>query len=70
MPVVTEWDYGTAPTGAGVDNTVQDGVIDTNAAVSRRFGILADQGTLRMTIRRVTILDADLACVIDRGIGL
>jgi hypothetical protein len=64
---VSEWDYGTDPTGAGIDNTVQDGLIDTNAAVPGRFGILADQGTLRMTIRRVVFAHADFACIINRG---
>jgi hypothetical protein len=65
---VSEWDYGTDPTGAGIDNTVQDGVIDTNkAGVANRFGILADAGTLRMTIQRVSFMHPDRACVIDRG---
>jgi hypothetical protein len=67
---VSEWDYGTDPTGAGIDNMVQNGVIDTNkAGVGRRFGVLADDGTVHMTIRRVRFLHADFACIIDRGRG-
>lgn len=67
---VSEWDYGTEPTGAGIDNIVENGVIDTNKKdVRGRFGVLADDGTVRMTVRSVTFAHADFACIINRGRG-
>jgi hypothetical protein len=66
--IVSEWDYGTEPTGAGIDNVVRDGVIDTNlAGISDRVGVFVGDGTERMTIRRVRFLHAQTACVEDRG---
>jgi hypothetical protein len=66
--IVSEWDYGTEPTGAGIENLVQDGVIDTNLpGISDRVGIFVGDGTERMTIRRVRFLHAKEACIEDRG---
>lgn len=67
---VSEWDYGTEPTGAGIDNLVRDGVIDTNQrGVSDRVGVFVDQGTVGMKIRRVSFLHADYACIVNLGRG-
>jgi hypothetical protein len=67
---VSEWDYGTEPTGAGIDNVVRDGVIDTNKrGDSKRVGVFADQGTVGMRVSGVKFLHADYACIVNLGRG-
>ncbi|HVF76693.1 MAG TPA: hypothetical protein VNA28_00225 [Solirubrobacteraceae bacterium] len=66
--IISEWDYGTLPTGAGVDNVIRHGLIRMAAgARAKRAGVVADDGTERMTITHVSFRGCGAECIVDRG---